>query len=170
MYVLTVVTNYKSVGNPELICCCRKRSEFCVSLWKARYLQHNAAIRAIVPQEQLLVHKVKVCNARNMENPNLYDIGWWWLGATVQFLGQTYPWQSMASWKQVPGPILIYSKQSVKYVLTPQGRERQGKHCSQVRRVWSFPERKLWGCHLSSLLDIPSCRDCNCMLLKEILD
>ena len=95
----------------------RKRSDFCVPLWKARYLQHNAAVRAIVPQEQLLVHKVKVCNARNMENPNSYDIGWWWLGATVQFLGQTYPWHSMASWKQVPGPIFIDSKQSVTFLL-----------------------------------------------------
>jgi len=45
----------------------KKRSDFCVPLWKARYLQHNAAVRAIVPQEQLLVHKVgdgweQLCN------------------------------------------------------------------------------------------------------------
>ena len=31
-------------------------------------------------------------------------LGWRWLGAIVQFRGQTYPWYSMASWKQVFGP------------------------------------------------------------------
>ena len=36
----------------------RRKEDFCLPLWKARYLQHNAAVRAIVPQDQLLVHKV----------------------------------------------------------------------------------------------------------------
>ena len=38
----------------------RKRTDFCLPLWKARYLQHNAAVRAMVPQGQLLIYKVLV--------------------------------------------------------------------------------------------------------------
>ena len=38
----------------------RKRTDFCLPLWKARYLQHNAAVRAMVPQRQLLIYKVLV--------------------------------------------------------------------------------------------------------------
>ena len=38
----------------------RKRTDFCLPLWKARYLQHNAAVRAMVPQGQLLIYKVFV--------------------------------------------------------------------------------------------------------------
>jgi len=36
----------------------RSKEGFCLPLWKSRYLQHNAAVRAIVPHDQLLVHKV----------------------------------------------------------------------------------------------------------------
>jgi len=34
------------------------RTDPCLSMWRTQYLQHNAAVRALVPPEQLLVVKV----------------------------------------------------------------------------------------------------------------
>ena len=35
------------------------RGEHCPAMWQAQYLRHNAAVRAMVPEERLLVVKVR---------------------------------------------------------------------------------------------------------------
>ena len=108
---------------------CRKRSDFCIPLWKARYLQHNAAVRASVPKEQLLVYKVlSNLSTWNIKKPNLTQVGGGW-EQLCNFLGKPIP---DAPWPHENKYVVPFNRFRAISQIFPQGRELKGKHCSPV--------------------------------------